>query len=350
MRMPPSFRPRRLLALAGAVLCVSSYAASLPPVGAENGMVVTAQRLASQVGVDVLKKGGNAVDAAVAVGYALAVVYPAAGNLGGGGFMTLQLADGRKTFIDFREKAPLAATPNMYLDKEGNVIKGASTSGHLAVAVPGLLTAGASIASAWFYFMRVPGQPTQQADLIALAFFGLILVVDCLVLHVMNARKALVLAREHELEALTANSPDVLTRFDRGLRHVFVNAAVERITGRPREAFLHRTNRELGMPGPLCDQWEAALLGVFATGESAALEFAFDTAAGKRHFAAQLVPERDEQGQVQYVLGVTRDVTERVQHELLLQQEDRRKDEFLAVLAHELRNPLAPVRTGLTVL
>jgi gamma-glutamyltranspeptidase/glutathione hydrolase len=89
------------------------------------------------VGVDVLKRGGNAVDVAVAVGYALAVVYPAAGNLGGGGFMTLQLADGRKTFLDFREKAPLAATANMYLDKDGNVVKGLSTYGHLAVGVPG---------------------------------------------------------------------------------------------------------------------------------------------------------------------------------------------------------------------
>ena len=73
-------------------------------------MVVTAQHLATEIGVDVLKRGGNAIDAAVAVGYALAVVYPAAGNLGGGGFMTIQLADGRKTFFDFREKAPLAAT------------------------------------------------------------------------------------------------------------------------------------------------------------------------------------------------------------------------------------------------
>jgi gamma-glutamyltranspeptidase/glutathione hydrolase len=128
---------RSAAAFAGAVLCLSSFAASVAPVGAEHGMVVTAQHLATHVGVDVLKKGGNAVDAAVAVGYALAVVYPAAGNLGGGGFMTIQLADGRKTFIDFREKAPLAATANMYLDKDGNVIKGASTSGHLAVGVPG---------------------------------------------------------------------------------------------------------------------------------------------------------------------------------------------------------------------
>ena len=115
----------------------SSQAASVAPVAAENGMVVSAQHLATEVGVNVLKRGGNAVDAAVAVGYALAVVYPAAGNLGGGGFMTIQLADGRKTFLDFREKAPLAATANMYLDKDGQVVKGLSTYGHLAVAVPG---------------------------------------------------------------------------------------------------------------------------------------------------------------------------------------------------------------------
>ncbi|MGI4935429.1 MAG: gamma-glutamyltransferase, partial [Janthinobacterium lividum] len=116
---------------------LSLHAASLAPVAAEHGMVVTAQHLATQVGVDVLKRGGNAVDAAVAVGYALAVVYPAAGNLGGGGFMTIQLADGRKTFLDFREKAPLAATANMYLDKDGNVIKGLSTNGYLAAGIPG---------------------------------------------------------------------------------------------------------------------------------------------------------------------------------------------------------------------
>jgi gamma-glutamyltranspeptidase/glutathione hydrolase len=120
--------------------CVGAQAASQAPVAAENGMVVSAQHLATRVGVDVLKDGGNAIDAAVAVGYALAVVYPAAGNLGGGGFMTIQLADGRKTFLDFREKAPLAATANMYLDKDGNVVKGASTTGHLAVGVPGTVS------------------------------------------------------------------------------------------------------------------------------------------------------------------------------------------------------------------
>ncbi len=128
---------RALVAFATTIALVAAQAASVAPVAAENGMVVTAQHLATRVGVDVLKNGGNAIDAAVAVGYTLAVVYPAAGNLGGGGFMTIQLADGRKTFLDFREKAPLAASADMYLDKDGNVIKGLSTNGHLAVAVPG---------------------------------------------------------------------------------------------------------------------------------------------------------------------------------------------------------------------
>lgn len=131
----------RTLIATALVLSVSGVqAASQAPVAGENGMVVTAQHLATHVGVDVLKAGGNAVDAAVAVGYALAVVYPAAGNLGGGGFMTVQLADGRKTFLDFREKAPLAATADMYLDKDGNVVPDLSSKGHLAVGVPGTVS------------------------------------------------------------------------------------------------------------------------------------------------------------------------------------------------------------------
>ena len=129
-----------LLAAALTLSLAAAQAASQAPVAAEHGMVVTAQHLATRAGVDVLKEGGNAVDAAVAVGYALAVVYPAAGNIGGGGFMTIQLADGRKTFLDFREKAPLAASADMYLDKDGNVVKGASTRGYLAVAVPGTVS------------------------------------------------------------------------------------------------------------------------------------------------------------------------------------------------------------------
>lgn len=121
----------------GAAQLAPAFGASPAPVEGQNGMVVTAQHLASQVGIDVLKSGGNAVDAAVAVGYALAVVYPTAGNLGGGGFMTIRLKDGTTTFLDFRERAPLAATKTMYLDKAGNPIPGASTDGYLAVGVPG---------------------------------------------------------------------------------------------------------------------------------------------------------------------------------------------------------------------
>ena len=121
-------------------LVPAAEAASARPVAAENAMVVSAHHLASEIGVEVLKRGGNAVDAAVAVGYALAVVYPAAGNLGGGGFMTIRFADGRTTFLDFREKAPHAASRNMYLDKDGKIVKGLSTSGWLAVGVPGTVS------------------------------------------------------------------------------------------------------------------------------------------------------------------------------------------------------------------
>ncbi|MEY4475611.1 MAG: hypothetical protein RL248_1378 [Pseudomonadota bacterium] len=113
------------------------HAASTPAVEAKNGMVVTSQYLASQIGTDILKMGGNAVDAAVAVGYAQAVVNPCCGNIGGGGFMTIHLADGTDTFINFRETAPAAASADMYLDKEGKVTKDASLYGYLAAGVPG---------------------------------------------------------------------------------------------------------------------------------------------------------------------------------------------------------------------
>ena len=146
-----------VVALAGIV--DRAEAASTAPVAAEHGMVVTAQHLATEVGVDVLKRGGNAIDAAVAVGYALAVVYPSAGSLGGGGFMTLQLADGKKTFLDFREKAPLAATANMFLDASGEVVPRSTRSGHLAVAVPAAVS-GLETALARYGTMK-------RADLIA---------------------------------------------------------------------------------------------------------------------------------------------------------------------------------------
>ncbi len=130
--MKPLAASALLLGLLGTV-----QAASAPAVEAKNGMVVTSQHLASQVGVDILKMGGNAVDAAVAVGYAQAVVNPCCGNIGGGGFMTIHLADGRDTFINFRETAPAAASANMYLDANGKAITNASLFGYLAAGVPG---------------------------------------------------------------------------------------------------------------------------------------------------------------------------------------------------------------------
>ncbi|MDR3775734.1 MAG: gamma-glutamyltransferase [Terracidiphilus sp.] len=107
------------------------------PVRARHGMVVSIHHLASDAGLEVLREGGNAVDAAVATGFALAVVYPAAGNLGGGGFLLLRTNGGKSTFIDFREKAPLAASETMYQDAKGQVIPGASILGYRSIATPG---------------------------------------------------------------------------------------------------------------------------------------------------------------------------------------------------------------------
>ena len=116
-------------------------AASAAPVRGRHGMVASQHELASQIGIDILKKGGNAVDAAIAVGIALAVVYPEAGNIGGGGFMLYRRADGEVFAIDYREMAPKAATRDMFVDKNGNLIKGegSSTIGYRASGVPGTL-------------------------------------------------------------------------------------------------------------------------------------------------------------------------------------------------------------------
>jgi gamma-glutamyltranspeptidase/glutathione hydrolase len=107
------------------------------PVHAEHGMVASSSGLASEAGVEIMKEGGNAVDAAVATGFALAVVHPQAGNLGGGGFMLIRLHDGATHFIDYREAAPGKATATMYQDAAGNVIPGLSTVGYKAIGVPG---------------------------------------------------------------------------------------------------------------------------------------------------------------------------------------------------------------------
>jgi gamma-glutamyltranspeptidase/glutathione hydrolase len=124
-------------AFAWLVVSFIAAAAGRTPVYGSNGMVASSSALASEVGVDTLKKGGNAVDAAIATAFALAVTLPSAGNIGGGGFLVYHGADGEATAFDFREKAPLAATADMYLDDEGNVRDNSNHQGILAVGVPG---------------------------------------------------------------------------------------------------------------------------------------------------------------------------------------------------------------------
>ena len=126
-----------ILCLASLVVFSQSYSASRDPVRAKKGMVVAADPIAANVGLKILKEGGNAVDAAVAVGFALAVTYPGAGNIGGGGFMVMRFADGTVKSLDYRETAPAAAKRDMYLDKNGNFLEQKSTRGHLACGVPG---------------------------------------------------------------------------------------------------------------------------------------------------------------------------------------------------------------------
>src|SRR5882757_5353245 len=120
-----------------ALLALNLAAAPRTPVHAQHAIVVSVHELASRAGVEMMQAGGNAVDAAVATGFALAVVHPQAGNLGGGGFLLLRKANGEVRFLDFREKAPAAATQNMYLDAQGNVIENASLVGYKAIGVPG---------------------------------------------------------------------------------------------------------------------------------------------------------------------------------------------------------------------
>src|SRR5215475_11130012 len=126
-----------ILVLLGCTLTTAPALASTAPVPAKHGMVVTVHAMASQVGLEILQAGGNAVDSAVATGFALAVVHSPAGNIGGGGFMLIRMADGKSRFLDYREKAPAKATREMYLDAQGNVIPGASDYGYKAIGVPG---------------------------------------------------------------------------------------------------------------------------------------------------------------------------------------------------------------------
>jgi gamma-glutamyltranspeptidase/glutathione hydrolase len=142
---------KRILLLSFTLLSFAISAAPVitEPVRAQHAVVASVSEIASQTGVEIMKKGGNAVDAAVAVGFVLQVVWPEAGNIGGGGFMLLRTADGKNEVLDYRERAPIAATRDMYLDGKGNVVKGLSTVGAKAAGVPGTVAGLALAHTKW---------------------------------------------------------------------------------------------------------------------------------------------------------------------------------------------------------
>ena len=163
---------RAAAVIAACVLGDAGARAAAPePAGAAHGMVVAAQRLAAEAGVTVLRAGGNAVDAAVATCYALAVTYPEAGNLGGGGFMTFRLSDGRTRFLDFREKAPGRANATMFLDASGRPVPDRSTRGWLSVGVPGSVAGMETARAIWGRL----GRAADLAPAIRLARDGFVL-------------------------------------------------------------------------------------------------------------------------------------------------------------------------------
>ncbi|QEH35195.1 Autoinducer 2 sensor kinase/phosphatase LuxQ [Aquisphaera giovannonii] len=163
--------------------------------------------------------------------------------------------------------------------------------------------------------------------------------------------------RERDFRALADNAPALVARFDRDLRHLFVNRRVEAATGLPASAFVGRSNREMGVPEDLHAPGDERLRRVFETGEVQTLEFTYPSPEGPRHFHSWFGPELGGAGEVESAICITRDVTEQKQLENELRRRneelaeaDRRKDDFLATLAHELRNPLAPVRMAVEVL
>src|SRR5438132_638330 len=165
----------RRLACAAALIFLTAIAPTLAAPSSvaegERGMVVSAQHEASEAGLRILQAGGNAVDAAVAVGYALAVVDPCCGNIGGGGFMLIHRADGRDTLVNFRETAPQAARPDMFLDAAGNPVRDRSLNGYLAAGVPGTVM---GLDRALTEYGRL-GRAQVMAPAIALARDGFIL-------------------------------------------------------------------------------------------------------------------------------------------------------------------------------
>lgn len=164
-------------------------------------------------------------------------------------------------------------------------------------------------------------------------------------------------AREREMRMLADNIPFIVARFDRELRHVFINTEVEKTTGHGSDDFLGKTNRELGMPAELCESWESALRAVIQTAQPKVLEFEFPCDSGQRSFSSRLVPEIGADQTVEFVLSVAEDVTDRKQNDLtlraaLVDAEDaiRARDRLASLVSHDLRNPLNNLRLALSIL
>ena len=166
----------------------------------------------------------------------------------------------------------------------------------------------------------------------------------------LQESEAAVRLRERQLRTLAENTPDILSRFDRQLRHVYVNQAATEVTGLSNQQFIGRTHREIGIPAELCDQWERALRETFTDGQRRRLVFTYPGERGARHYDSLLIPEMGDSGTIETVLSVAHDATETQRSALILEEASRRKDEFLAMLAHELRNPLAPIRNASEIL
>ena len=164
-------------------------------------------------------------------------------------------------------------------------------------------------------------------------------------------------ARERELQTLADNTPDIIARFDRELRHVFVNAAIERTTGRPPAEVLGRTSRELGMPADRFETSDAAVLSVFQTRQPMSVAFEFQALDGKRHYDSRIVAEVGPEGEVEFVLAVTHDVTDRKNADEAVraaldqaQRAVRTRDELVSLVSHDLKNPLNTMVLGISLL
>lgn len=168
--------------------------------------------------------------------------------------------------------------------------------------------------------------------------------------NALRQSEATLRQRERQLHSVAANTPDILSRFDNALRHVFINKAGTEALGLREEQCLGRTSRELGLPAALCDRLEETLREVFATRQPLSLELVRESAHGPRRYMHLLVPEIGETGDIESVLCVAHDLTEIRQAADALDAANRRKDEFLAMLAHELRNPLAPISNASEIL